>query len=105
MTDSYILSIDAGTTGIRVFLKDPPILIFDEATSALDNESEEAVHESLLRLAVDRTTLVIAHRLATVSHAQRIIVLTEQGIAEEGTHQALLDAGGTYARLYRRASI
>lgn len=85
----------------RAFLKDPPILIFDEATSALDNESERAVQEALLELARARTTLVIAHRLSTVRKADRILVLTEQGIAEQGTHDALIAAGGVYAGLYR----
>jgi ATP-binding cassette subfamily B protein len=89
----------------RVFLKDPPILIFDEATSALDSESEEIVHESLQELARDRTTLVIAHRLATVRNAERIVVLADHGVAEQGSHRALIDADGTYARLYNRASI
>jgi len=84
----------------RVFLKNPPILIFDEATSALDNESERSVQESLLRLARDRTTLVIAHRLSTVRNAGRIVVLTEAGIAEEGTHAELIKSAGAYARLY-----
>jgi len=84
----------------RVFLKDPPILIFDEATSALDNESERAVQEALRRLAKGRTTLVIAHRLSTIRRAQRIVVLTDKGIAEEGTHDALIAAGGAYANLY-----
>lgn len=84
----------------RVFLKNPPILIFDEATSALDNESERAVQDSLERLASNRTTLVIAHRLSTVMNAERILVLTEHGIAEEGTHTELLVRGGTYANLY-----
>ena len=84
----------------RVFLKNPPILIFDEATSALDNESERAVQESLHHLARDRTTLVIAHRLSTVRNARRIVVLTEEGIAEEGTHAELVSSGGAYARLY-----
>jgi len=84
----------------RVFLKDPPILIFDEATSALDNESERSVQESLHRLARNRTTLVIAHRLSTVRNAGRIVVLTEDGIAEEGTHAELVTSGGAYARLY-----
>ncbi|HWJ41763.1 MAG TPA: ABC transporter ATP-binding protein [Candidatus Limnocylindrales bacterium] len=90
----------------RVFLKDPPILIFDEATSALDNESERSVQESLHRLARNRTTLVIAHRLSTVRNAGRIVVLTEDGIAEEGTHTELVSSGGAYARLYNtQASI
>jgi ATP-binding cassette subfamily B protein len=90
----------------RVFLKNPPILIFDEATSALDNESERAVQESLHRLARNRTTLIIAHRLSTVRNAARIVVLTEDGIAEEGRHSELVSSGGAYARLYNtRASI
>lgn len=90
----------------RVFLKNPPILIFDEATSALDNESERAVQESLHRLARNRTTLVIAHRLSTVKNAGRILVLTASGIAEEGTHSELVSSGGAYARLYNtQASI
>lgn len=85
----------------RAFLKDPPILIFDEATSALDNESERAVQSALLELVKARTTLVIAHRLSTVRHADRILVLTEDGIAEEGRHDALIAKGGAYARLYQ----
>lgn len=84
----------------RVFLKNPPIIIFDEATSALDNESEKAVQESLEALTNNRTTLVIAHRLSTVRNAQRIIVLTEDGIDEQGTHEALIVSGGIYANLY-----
>ncbi|MFN8419976.1 MAG: ABC transporter ATP-binding protein [Anaerolineae bacterium] len=84
----------------RVFLKNPPILIFDEATSSLDNESERAVRESLEALTNNRTTFVIAHRLSTVRHAQRIIVLTDQGIEEQGTHDELIARGGTYANLY-----
>lgn len=85
----------------RAFLKDPAILIFDEATSALDNESERAVQQALLKLAQERTTLVIAHRLSTVRNADRIVVLTDQGIIEQGSHDALIAAGGAYAGLYR----
>jgi len=85
----------------RVFLKDPPIIIFDEATSSLDNESEKAVQNSLERLAHNRTTIVIAHRLSTVRNAQRIIVLANGDIAEEGTHDQLITAGGVYANLYK----
>ncbi len=85
----------------RVFLKDPPILIFDEATSSLDNKSEKVVQLSLENLAKDRTTLVIAHRLSTIRMAKRILVLSENGIAEEGTHDELLAKNGIYAALYR----
>ena len=84
----------------RVFLKNPPVLIFDEATSALDNESEKIVQNSLEKLAKNRTTFVIAHRLSTIRNAQRILVLTENGIEEEGTHEELLKKGGIYAGLY-----
>jgi ATP-binding cassette subfamily B protein len=85
----------------RVFLKDPAILIFDEATSALDNESERAVQRALLGLAEGRTTLVIAHRLSTVRHADRILVLTGDGIVEQGTHDDLMAHNGVYANLHR----
>ena len=86
----------------RVFLKNPPILIFDEATSALDNESERVVQESLEKLAKNRTTLVIAHRLTTIQNAERILVLDEDGIAESGTHKELLDKGGLYSQFWYR---
>ena len=84
----------------RVFLKNPPILIFDEATSALDNESEKVVQESLEELAKNRTTFVIAHRLTTIRNAQKILVLTEDGIVETGTHEELLEKKGIYESLY-----
>ena len=85
----------------RAFLKDPPILILDEATSALDSQSELVVQRSLEDLARHRTTLVIAHRLSTIQGAQRIVVLDENGVCEEGTHQSLMAQGGVYAKLYR----
>jgi ATP-binding cassette subfamily B protein len=84
----------------RVFLKDPPILIFDEATSALDYESERAVMDSLATLAKGRTAFIIAHRLSTIKNADRIIVLTDEGISEQGTHDELCVLGGEYAKLY-----
>ena len=84
----------------RIFLKNPPILIFDEATSALDNETEKAIQDSLYKLAEDRTTLIIAHRLATIRRVDRIIVLNDEGIVEEGSHEDLLKLQGAYARLY-----
>jgi len=85
----------------RVFLKNPPILVLDEATSALDNESERLVQQSLEQLAKGRTTFTIAHRLTTIRGADRILVLTEKGIEESGTHQELLEKGGIYSDLYR----
>ncbi|GAA3021973.1 ABC transporter ATP-binding protein [Tetragenococcus solitarius] len=84
----------------RMFLKNPPILILDEATSALDTETEEIIQESLNSLAEGRTTLIIAHRLATIKHATRIIVMSEAGILEEGTHGELMAKNGHYKRLY-----
>ena len=84
----------------RVFLKNPPILIFDEATSALDNESEKVVQDSLEKLAKNRTTFVIAHRLSTIKNAEKIIVLSEDGIEESGTHEELIARKGTYEKLY-----
>ncbi len=85
----------------RVFLKNPPILILDEATSALDNESERLVQQSLERLTKGRTTFTIAHRLTTIKNADRILVLTENGIEESGTHKELLQKGGLYSELYK----
>ena len=85
----------------RLFLKNPPILILDEATSALDNESERLVQQSLEALAKGRTTITIAHRLTTIRGADRILVLTPEGIAEEGSHAELLGRGGIYADLYK----
>ncbi|MEE1071171.1 MAG: ATP-binding cassette domain-containing protein, partial [Cellulosilyticum sp.] len=84
----------------RVFLKNPPILILDEATSALDNESERYIQQSLDELAKDRTTLVIAHRLSTIRNADEILVLTQEGIAERGNHDELMELDNVYARLY-----
>lgn len=84
----------------RVFLKNPPILIFDEATSALDNESEKVVQKSMEALAKNRTTFVIAHRLTTIRNAETILVLTEKGIEEAGTHEELLEKKGIYESLY-----
>lgn len=85
----------------RVFLKNPPILIFDEATSALDNESEQIVQESLEKLAKNRTTFVIAHRLTTIENAQEILMLTEEGIKERGTHEELMALNGEYAHMVK----
>ncbi|OBZ14863.1 multidrug ABC transporter ATP-binding protein [Bacillus sp. FJAT-27264] len=85
----------------RMFLKNPPILILDEATSALDTETEAAIQQSLSELSVGRTTLVIAHRLTTIKNADRIIVVNEDGIAEQGRHDELVHAGGIYSRLHQ----
>jgi ATP-binding cassette subfamily B protein len=84
----------------RIFLKNPPILILDEATSALDTETERAIQQSLAELSVGRTTLTIAHRLATIRNADRIVVVDTTGIAEQGRHQDLVEAGGVYRRLH-----
>lgn len=84
----------------RAFLKNPPILIFDEATSSLDNENEKAVQNALEKLTKNRTTIVIAHRLSTIQNAQRILVLTDKGIQEQGTHKELMASKGSYANLY-----
>lgn len=88
----------------RLFLKNPPILILDEATSALDNESEKLVQDSLEKLARGRTTFTIAHRLTTIKNANRILVLTENGIEESGDHATLLAKGGLYSELYKMYS-
>ncbi len=85
----------------RMFLKNPPILILDEATSSLDTLTESSILQALAELAQGRTTLIIAHRLATIRHADRIVVLTEEGIAEEGGHEELLQKNGIYSNLHR----
>lgn len=84
----------------RVFLKNPPFIILDEATSNLDNESELIVQQSLDKLIEGRTAIVIAHRLSTIRNATRIVVLTEDGIKESGTHDELIERNGLYKRLY-----
>lgn len=84
----------------RVFLKNPPILILDEATSSLDNETENLIQESLMQLSRNRTTLIVAHRLATIRHADRIVVLTPDGIGEQGSHDELMALQGEYYKLY-----
>ena len=87
----------------RVVLKDPPILILDEATASVDNETERLIQQALERLMEGRTCLVIAHRLSTVRHADRILVMQGGSVREEGTHAELLARGGVYAGLWRRA--
>jgi len=85
----------------RAILKDAPVLILDEATAAVDNDTEAAIQRSLMRITANRTTLVIAHRLSTVRHADRIVVMDHGSIVEDGTHEQLLNQGGTYADLWR----
>ena len=85
-------------------MKNPPIIILDEATSALDNESEFAVARSLQELAIGRTTLTIAHRLSSIRNSDRILVLTDEGIMEEGNHNTLMEQKGTYYQFYRMAN-
>lgn len=85
----------------RVFLKNPPIVILDEATSSLDSVTEAALQESLEQLARGRTTIVVAHRLSTIRHANEILFIVDDGIAERGTHHELLVKGGLYARLFK----
>ena len=89
----------------RVFLKNPPILILDEATSALDTATEIAIQKSLEQLSRGRTTIVVAHRLTTVRRADEILVVTDEGIVERGTHDELLERGGLYSSLWRGAAI
>src|SRR5699024_1672799 len=84
----------------RVFLKDPPLLIFDEATSALDLESEQMIQSALEKLAANRTTFIVAHRLATITHADRIVVIEHGKITESGTHEQLMRKQGSYYDLY-----
>lgn len=88
----------------RMFLKDAPIIILDEATSALDNESEFEVARSLAALSEGRTTLTVAHRLSTIRGSDRILVLTEEGITEEGNHDQLMERKGIYYHLYQMAN-
>jgi ATP-binding cassette subfamily B protein len=85
----------------RVLLKDPAILVFDEATSSLDSQSEKNILGALTRISTNKTTLVIAHRLSTVIDADRIIVLDQGRVKEQGDHEALIDADGLYAQLWR----
>jgi len=84
----------------RAFLKNPPILLLDEATASLDNETEARIQAALQELSIGRTTLVIAHRLSTIKNADQIVVLTDDGIAERGSHDELMAAGGLYRELY-----
>ena len=86
----------------RTLLKNPPILVLDEATSALDSRTEQAIQETLDRIAESRTTIMIAHRLSTIVGADQIVVLDDGEIAERGTHEELLDRGGVYADLWQR---
>ena len=102
--DAYPASLSGGQKQrisiARVFLKNPPILILDEATSALDNESERWIQQSLEELAKNRTTITIAHRLSTIRNADEILVVANNGIAERGNHDELLEQGGIYAHYY-----
>jgi subfamily B ATP-binding cassette protein MsbA len=84
----------------RVFLKNPPLLIFDEATSALDLESEHYIQEALEILAKDRTTFIVAHRLSTITHADRIVVIENGEIVEVGSHEQLIQQTGSYKKLF-----
>src|SRR5690625_3164211 len=84
----------------RMFLRNPSILILDEATSALDSETEAIIQDALMKLTTNRTTIVIAQRLATIRHADRIFVITKEGIDEQGTHEELISKGGLFAHLH-----
>ena len=84
----------------RAAVADPPVLILDEATSALDNATEMMIQKSLEKLSQNRTSIIVAHRLSTIKNADEIVVITDDGIKEQGTHQQLLDKGGIYAELY-----
>ena len=86
----------------RALVKNAPILILDEATSALDNVTEQEIQKSLEELGKDRTNLVVAHRLSTIQNADEIIVLTQNGIEERGTHKELIEKGGVYSKLHRK---
>ena len=86
---------------LPVFLKNPPILLLDEATSALDNETEIKIQRALEQLSHGRTSLIIAHRLSTIKNADRILVLTEEGVVEQGTHEELMMKNGIYSKLYQ----
>ncbi|MDX1330425.1 MAG: ATP-binding cassette domain-containing protein, partial [Burkholderiaceae bacterium] len=88
----------------RALYKDAPILLLDEATSALDNASERLVQEAMTRLMKGRTTLIVAHRLSTIEHADRVIVMADGEIKEDGTHASLMQAGGLYTHLHQKAA-
>ncbi|MEL6775095.1 MAG: multidrug ABC transporter ATP-binding protein, partial [Pseudomonadota bacterium] len=102
--DAPLADLGIETRAAVAVLKDAPILILDEATSALDSEVEAAIQDSMETLMAGRTVIAIAHRLSTIQQMDRIVVLDDGLVAEQGTHQELLDAGGLYARLWSRQS-